>query len=91
MEAPCPVESPYEYIANPSGGDGSYSYQWEIRYPEIGGGWGNLGTTTQTLDLNIAQGDGDIDLRVTATSAGDSDSGYKFITNAIGCAPQIIC
>ncbi len=80
----------YQFTANPSGGDGSYTYQWEIRYPEISSGWGYLGTS-QVQNLNIAGGDGDIELRVTATSAGDSGTGYLQVINSIGCSPQVIC
>ncbi len=86
------VRSPgiYRYEAFPSGGNGSYTYQWAIRYPDIGGGWGNLGTS-KTQDLNIAEGDGDIELRVTATSAGTAAQSTLYITNSTGCGTEIIC
>lgn len=80
----------YRYEAMPSGADGSYTYQWEVRYPEIGGGWGNLGMS-KTQDLNIAEGDGDIELRVTVTSAGEAAQSTLNITNSIGCGTEIIC
>ncbi len=80
----------YRYEAVPSGGNGSYTYQWEIRYPDIGGGWGKLGTS-KTQDLNIAEGDGDIELRVTVTSAGEAAQGAIRVTNSTGCGEEIIC
>lgn len=80
----------YRYEAFPSGGNGLYTYQWAVRYPDIGGGWGNLGTS-KTQDLNIAEGDGDIELRVTVTSAGETAQSTIYITNATGCGTEIIC
>ncbi|MGH7459228.1 MAG: hypothetical protein ACREKN_09160 [Longimicrobiaceae bacterium] len=80
----------YQYEAMPAGGDGSYTYQWEIRYPDIGVGWDNLGTS-KTQDLNIDEEEGDIELRVTVTSAGETAQTTRYITNAIGCGPLIVC
>lgn len=80
----------YRYEAFPSGANGSYTYQWEIRYPDIGGAWGNLGAS-KTQDINISEGDGDIDLRVTVTSAGEIAQRAIYIINAIGCGDLIIC
>lgn len=80
----------YTYEAFPSGGNGSYTYQWAVRYPEIGGGYGNLGTS-KTQNLNIAEGDGDIELRVTVSSAGETAQSTIHITNSTGCGTEIIC
>lgn len=86
------VRSPgtYRYEAFPSGGNGSYTYQWAVRYPEIGGGWGNLGTS-KAQDLRIASGDGDVELRVRVTSAGETAESTRYITNSSGCGTEIIC
>lgn len=92
IDGPTYISDPglYQYEAFASGGNGSYTYQWAIQYPEIGGGWGNL-DTSKTQDLNIGEGDGDIQLRVTVTSAGGTAQAVIFITNSAGCEPQIIC
>ncbi|MBA4156736.1 MAG: hypothetical protein H0X65_04580 [Gemmatimonadetes bacterium] len=74
----------------PWGGNGSYTYQWEIRYPDISGGWGKLGTS-KTQNVNIAEGDGDIGLRVTVTSAGEAAQATIHVTNSTGCGTEIIC
>lgn len=80
----------YRYEAFPTGGNGSYTYQWEIAYPDIGGGWGSLGTS-KTQDLSVAEGDGDIELRVTVTSAGETSQITIHITNSIACGQLISC
>ncbi len=80
----------YRYEAFPSGGNGSYTYQGAVRYPEIGSGWGNLGAS-KTQDLNSAEGGGNIELRVTVTSAGATAQSTLYITNSTGCGTEIIC
>ncbi len=69
----------YTWTANPSGGNGTYTYQWAIR------NWGSSTwtntVTTQTATRNIISATKDFWLRVTVTSLGVSTSAERWIDN----------
>ncbi|HET9983411.1 MAG TPA: S8 family serine peptidase [Longimicrobiales bacterium] len=72
----------YTWQANPSGGDGQYSYQWSVHYYNTGQTI-TLGTA-QSQSLTVFQGDGDFEMRVTITSLGRNASDTHFVDEAIG-------
>jgi hypothetical protein len=79
----------YTWEAHPYGGDGNYSYHWEIHYNDYPG-WGWLGNG-QSVTFGVSAGDGDFLLRVTVTSAGQSASQTRLVLDSTGCYPQFIC
>lgn len=83
------VPGTYTVYANPAGGNGTYTYQWEVAY-----GWSfnysPLGTG-QSQSVNLYGGEGDVHLRVTISSAGQSSSATAYIQNAINCGGAILC
>lgn len=92
INGPTQLSQPGTFMwqANASGGSGSFTYQWEIRYPEIGGGWGNLGTS-KTQYVMVAEADGDIELRVSVLSGAESATDVAYVTNTMSCSPEIFC
>lgn len=82
----------YNWNADHSGGKPPFTYQWAVNYDDLGGGWGNLGTS-QSQSLNVHPSDGNFTLRVTVTSAdGQSTMPTRYVTNAAACPPpEITC
>jgi subtilisin family serine protease len=83
-------EGDHTWEAFPSGGDGTYTYQWSVYYHM----WGYsepLGTG-KTQTLYVYPGNGDFELTVTATSAGQSKSSSMYVSNGGtgggGCDPS---
>ncbi|HEV2148513.1 MAG TPA: S8 family peptidase [Longimicrobiaceae bacterium] len=84
----------HTWEAFPSGGDGTYTYQWSVYYYQLGYTQ-NLGTG-KTQTLYVYQGDGDFDIMVTATSAGQTKSSSMYVYNGGSggggpCDPFTIC
>jgi hypothetical protein len=85
ISGPTYIETPgtYAWQANPSYGDGSYTYQWSVYW------WGSETTdmlgTAQTQQLYICcSTNGPFDMRVTVWSAGEEGSNLLNVYNAIG-------
>lgn len=75
------TEGTYTWEAMPSGGDGSYTYQWSVYWHEWGS-WQTLGTG-KTQSLYVTEADGDFDIKVAVTSAGQSASDQLYVNNTI--------
>jgi hypothetical protein len=67
----------YQWYAAATGGNGSYSYQWQLRY-SYGGAWYNVGSNSSTLNHYVHDMDGPFSLRVTVTSGGVSATSAEF-------------
>jgi len=77
----------YTWQANPTGGDGSYSYQWSVHY-YINNTDEQLGTD-QTQDLYVDQFC-NFQMQVDVTSAGMEASNTFYVQNEVGgsCGPE---
>jgi hypothetical protein len=76
----------YTWHANASGGNGTYTYQWEERNT---GSWFQLWTpagTGSSLTRYFGFSETDLELRVTVTSAGSSASAVHHV-QVIACCP----
>lgn len=85
--------SQYTWEAMPDGGDGSYTYQWQVQ-------WENSGYTqtlgnAKTESLYVSPGDGNFTLSVTVSSGGQTVTSYHYVqTSGSGtgeCGIQVIC
>jgi hypothetical protein len=77
----------YTWQANPSGGNGSYAYQWYVHY-FINGNTDPLGTS-QTQDLYV-DAFCDFEMQVQVTSGSEIGSNTLYVTNQVGgaCGPE---
>lgn len=77
----------YTWEAMPSGGTGSYTYQWRLRSGT--GPWYNQGTA-KTHTMQVTAGS-DFTLEITASSGGMSDADTIYVSNCIvsGCTPPL--
>ena len=83
VDGPSAITSPgtYTWEAMPTYGNGSYTYQWEVEWHDLGYR-STLGTgKTQTLDLSAA--DGDFTLHVTAYSGTEQAQDLLPVCNFI--------
>ncbi len=71
----------YTWTANPSGGNGTYTYQWQYRV-QGSTTWTSLGTAS-THSRTIAAGNVDFELQVTVTSGGATASDTHLVDVAI--------
>ena len=73
--------SPQTYEALPAGGNGTYAYQWQIRWHAGTGAWEPAGTG-RTVSVNVCNQAtmGSFDLRVTTTSAGYSGTDSRVVS-----------
>lgn len=83
----------YTWQAQPVGGDGTYTYQWQVYH--YGSGTTQVLGTGQTESLYVDQSNGDFEISVTATSAGRTATGSLYVmASTVGGCPdptQIIC
>lgn len=78
----------YTWEAVASGGDGSYTYQWE--FSQDGGiSWSWVGSS-QTYSSYISPGQTNFNLRVTVVSRGAGNTAYKYV-NTPHCGGPNIC
>ncbi|HKV51851.1 MAG TPA: S8 family serine peptidase [Gemmatimonadaceae bacterium] len=77
----------YTWTAHASGGNNSYSYQWQLS-TDNGVHWTNVGTNSATYSDNI-QSNGNFQLQVIVTSDGlSTTSAITFVTVQLGgCGP----
>lgn len=76
------------FTANPSGGDGTYTYQWRVVRPD---GWiSELGTEQTQSVLFTCLDQGNNRIEVTVSSAGQQGSGarYQFVDIPASGCPQ---
>jgi len=66
----------YSWQANVSGGDGTYTYQWQYR-PESGSTWSNVGTSS-TYSRFVGNYHPSFYLRVVVTSGGATTTSPEF-------------
>jgi Subtilase family len=71
----------YTWYANPSGGNGTFTYSWEYRVQ--GGTWTPVGCGCASYSRSVAAGNPDFELRVTVTSGGASASDTHLVDVAI--------
>lgn len=92
LTGPTLIEEPdlYTWTAHPSGGTGSYTYDWEIYY-EWYGAWAPLGGTQSTRSFSVDETDGSFSIRVTVSSGGDDDSDTLYVLNMIGSCGEQFC
>jgi aqualysin 1 len=76
----------YTWTANPSGGDGTYTYQWQYRLA-TSSTWTNVGTNSSTYSRVVSTTARPFYLRVTVTSGGAaaSDDHYVYVQTAPDC------
>jgi subtilisin family serine protease len=67
----------YTWQANVSGGDGTYSYQWQY-LPEGGSTWSNVGSNSSTYSRFVGRYASSFYLRVIVTSGGASATSSAF-------------
>lgn len=72
----------YTWEAMPSGGNGTYTYEWKMRYVDTGQEL-TLGTQ-KTQQATVFAGDGDFDLIVTVTSASRPATLTQRVIECIG-------
>lgn len=77
----------HAWEAIPEGGDGNYTYQWEVTYDN--GSAQTLGTS-KTQSLWVEYGSGSFTISVTSSSAGRTKAGSLYVINT-GCGTQGIC
>lgn len=81
------VKATYTWEAMPSGGSGSYSYQWKLLY-DGSSNWQTLGTA-KTQQLTVFAGEPDFQLRVTVVSGTQSVNPTITVQNCIsGCGVE---
>ena len=68
----------YSWTAHPSGGNGTYSYQWQYRQ-ETSSTWTNVGTNSPTYTRSVGTLTRSFYLRVTVTSAGSTASATHYV------------
>jgi hypothetical protein len=73
----------YLYAAYPSGGNGTYSYQWQSRIAN-GSVWSNVGTNSSTYDRYVGANSLSFVLRVIVTSNGVSVVSPEFAVQNCG-------
>ncbi|HEV2146831.1 MAG TPA: S8 family serine peptidase [Longimicrobiaceae bacterium] len=71
----------YTWQANASGGNGSYTYNWEYRVQN--GTWSAVGTGS-SYSRSVATSDAAFELRVTVTSAGQTASDTHLVSVSSG-------
>lgn len=71
----------YTWEAMPVGGNGTYTYQWEIEWNDLG--YRSTMGTGKTLTLGLIAADGDFTLHVTAYSGADQAQGLLPVCNFI--------
>ncbi len=69
--------SPYTWYANASGGDGSYTYQWEVQ--DAGASYWLPGGSGSSFSRTSGYYDRSFTLRVTVTSARASASAVHYV------------
>ncbi|MHB1297828.1 MAG: S8 family peptidase [Gemmatimonadaceae bacterium] len=84
-----PTAGTYSWDAHPGGGDGTYTFQWDVRYWGTTA-WESLGTASSQA-LSFTGGDADFELRVTATSVGHSVSSTRTVHGPCHNHPWIAC
>jgi subtilisin family serine protease len=73
----------YTWTAATYGGNGAFTYQWQMRY-DGAATWNNLvGETGSSVTLAVAAGEDDFSLRILATSFGDQVSHTLHVDNLI--------
>lgn len=72
----------HTWEAQPTGGDGSYAYQWSV-YWHARGLVEPLGTG-RTQSVYVGVGEGDFEMRVTAVSAGNTQTASVSVSNPAG-------
>jgi len=79
----------YTWTANPSGGTGNYTYQWQLR--NVGSNTWLLLGTGQSQSRNVTSSTPDFYIGVTVTSAWRSVFQSVVVTNELngggGCGP----
>jgi hypothetical protein len=72
---------PYSWTANPSGGNGSYTYQWQAS--DDGGAWYTVGSSkTYSRQISL-ESPRTLDLRVIVTSSGVQATATHRVNNLI--------
>jgi subtilisin family serine protease len=71
----------YTFEAFPSGGSGSYSYQWQITW--VQSGYSYAAGTQKTQSLVIAPYDGEVVLTVTVTSGSESYTATRRVNGEV--------
>ena len=75
--------------AHPGGGNGAYTFQWDVRYWGTTS-WEALGTAS-SQSLSFTGGDPDFELHVTATSVGHAVSSARTVQGPCHNHPWIAC
>lgn len=92
IDGPSVINSPgtYAWEADPSGGPGTFTYQWFVDWAS--GGTDELGTNkSQSLSVNELSDD-TFTIRVEVESGTHSQEALKFVLVNIGCNPdEIFC
>ena len=84
-----PSAGTYTWHAHPGGGNGTYTFQWDVRYWGTTA-WEALGTASSQA-LSFTGGDADFELRVTATSVGHSVSSARTVQGPCHNHPWVAC
>ena len=81
---PGPVinEGNHTWTADAWGGNGSYTYGWQI---DLGSGWVNLSNTSSSYTRSLDHTHPSFQLRVSVTSNGESVSAVRSISVLIEC------
>ncbi|HVG43583.1 MAG TPA: hypothetical protein VM890_02600 [Longimicrobium sp.] len=83
----------HTWTSSVSGGTAPYTYQWAVRYPDLGLGYGGAGNGTSAT-FGVQSADGDLELRLIVTSAdGQSTTEYYYVEvtgPGSSCGPGVI-
>lgn len=78
-------EGVYTWEAMPSGGTGSYSYDWAVRWDNDPDGEWIANGTDKTTSLDVRDYMGNFELRVVVTSGSEVVESYHYVYNMIPC------
>lgn len=72
---------PHTWEAFPSGGNGTFTYQWDVKWDlDPNGTWISTGTD-KTTSFTVEDYMGDFELRVKATSGSEVAYAYWYVNN----------
>jgi subtilisin family serine protease len=80
----------YTWYANATGGNGTYTYQWQYR-PEFSSTWSNVGSNSGSYSRYVGSTGSSFYLRVIVTSAGISTTSDEFYVYKEQMCGQYIC